>query len=270
MRQPALGAQLRDPAANLAAKLSATDGHHSRACQTQPRNRATYVPAQTPPAHTEGAYAYCFQHLRRTLDRASASAGPPHFLLVEDEPLVSMAYRRALEQHGIVTEVSSEPEALLVIATVRLTGIVTDVAIRHGSGLEVARAARERAPDMPILIVSGLVTAERLDAAHEFEANYLLKPLDGPQIARFAVRAIARERRGETLLRDWVDRYGLSAAEAVTLRLAVDGRRGEEMAAVRQVSITTVRTQIRSLLAKVDMPSVAETVSAFYMELADT
>lgn len=194
--------------------------------------------------------------------------GAPHFLLVEDNDLVARACQRALEQHGAVSLAGSVAEGIIVVATVRLTGLVADIALPDGSGLEVAMEARARMPDLPILIISGDVDPARLDIADELGASYLLKPIERWQLKRFAERAIARLQRASALIHGWVVRYGLTEAETATLRLALDGLRREEIARVRMVSRSTVKHQVASLLAKVSAESLSETRTLFYQELS--
>lgn len=199
---------------------------------------------------------------------ARLSVGPPHFLVVEDNDLVAAAYRRAISKHGIVSVASSVAEAGLVIAGARLTGLIVDVELPDGSGLEVARAARLRDRNLPIVVISGGVDARRLGDAHQIEATYLLKPVGTTDLRAFVERAIARERRAERLLSEWTGRYGLSAAEAMTLRLAVNGLQRDEIAARRGVGAGTVKSQVHGLLSKLGLPSMADAKAAFFRELA--
>lgn len=201
-----------------------------------------------------------------TVDRLSV--GPPHFLVVEDNDLVASAYRRAISKHGIVSVASSVAEAGLVIAGARLTGLIVDVELPDGSGLEVARDARLRDWGLPIVVISGGVDARRLGDAHRIEATYLLKPVETADLRAFVERAIDRERREERLLAEWTDRHGLSAAEAMTLRLAINGLRRDEIAARRGVSVGTAKNQIHALLAKVGQSALADAAAQFYRELA--
>jgi DNA-binding NarL/FixJ family response regulator len=197
-----------------------------------------------------------------------AEGGPAAFLLVEDYAPVARAYQRSLERYGSVTVVGTVLDAQSFLASSTVTGLVTDISLPDGSGLDVAREARARMASLPILIISGGVDPSGLDAADELRAAYLLKPIEDRQLARFAERATARQRRVTALLLDWTERYSLSAAEAVTFRLCVEGLRRREIAVRRRVSPNTVKMQIGSLLNKVGAQNISEVVTAFFSELS--
>lgn len=65
----------------------------------------------------------------------------------------------------------------------------------------------------------------------------------------------------------WTERYRLSAAETVTLRLVLDGLRVAEIAERRRIARSTVKRQIGSLLSKVEAARTADIVIAFALEL---
>lgn len=191
-----------------------------------------------------------------------------HFILVEDNDHVAHVYRRVFESFGTVALARSVAEARSVLAAAHVTGLVADISLPDGSGLDVAREARARMKDLPILIISGDVNSVRLDTADELFAAILEKPIRRSQLIRFAERAIARERRAATLLVTWMYRYSLSAAEMMTLRLAVDGLTRDDIVVARGVSLNTVKTQIAALLGKRSVATLAQAVAAFYAELA--
>ncbi len=113
-----------------------------------------------------------------------------HFLVVEDSIPMGAAYRRLLAPHGRVSLAASVAEARKALAAMRPTGLIADIALTDGSGLDVAREARAMTPDLPILIVSGHVDGVRLEIANDIRAAFLLKPFSPMQIVRFAERAI--------------------------------------------------------------------------------
>lgn len=80
----------------------------------------------------------------------------------------------------------------------------------------------------------------------------------------------ARERTADGLLAAWIERYGLSGAEAETLRGALGGLGRNEIAAARGVSPNTAKHQIGRLLARVGAASLDEMRVLFFRELSDT
>jgi CheY-like chemotaxis protein len=85
--------------------------------------------------------------------------------LVEDQPLVRLDALDALEAGGYtIIEAASGDEALAAIggASEAFAGILTDIRLGSGPvGWDVARYARERTPDIPVVYTSG-------DSAHEW------------------------------------------------------------------------------------------------------
>lgn len=183
---------------------------------------------------------------------------------------MALTYRRLLEKHGVVSVAGSVLEALLVIATERLTGLVVDIMLPDGSGFDVAQEARAHDARLPILLITGADGHRRPVVVYEIGASYLPKPLEPRHLQLFAERATAQHRRAAQLVEEWVERYDLSAAEAVTLRLAVEGLRRENIAAVRGVSTNTVKHQIGGLLIKVGATALTEAIAKFLLELSTT
>ena len=82
----------------------------------------------------------------------------PCVLLVEDEREIREALACTLADSGYaVVQASSGAEAVEWLArhAAQLDVLVTDVMMRHPDGREVARAARERRPGLPVVFVSG-------------------------------------------------------------------------------------------------------------------
>lgn len=80
-------------------------------------------------------------------------------LLVEDEALILEAVQEALKQAGFsVQAVSSGFAALEVMSegVVELAGLVTDIRLGEGpSGWDLARHARQKRPDLPVIYMTG-------------------------------------------------------------------------------------------------------------------
>jgi CheY-like chemotaxis protein len=88
-------------------------------------------------------------------------------LIIEDEVLVQDLIREGLEEAGYrVITVEDAAAAMKVIEQeAGLAGMVTDVNLGSGpTGWDIARAARERHHDLPIVYVSG-------DSAHDWTSH---------------------------------------------------------------------------------------------------
>jgi CheY-like chemotaxis protein len=78
-------------------------------------------------------------------------------LVVEDDPFVREMAVAGLEDAGYeVIDTASGSEALrLLQAGITLDALLTDVRLPGANGWAVARAYRERFPDLPVLYVTG-------------------------------------------------------------------------------------------------------------------
>jgi CheY-like chemotaxis protein len=78
-------------------------------------------------------------------------------LVVEDDPFVREMAVAGLEDAGHeVTEAASGGEALnLLQGGIAVDALLTDVRLPGATGWEVAKAYRERFPDLPVLYVTG-------------------------------------------------------------------------------------------------------------------
>jgi CheY-like chemotaxis protein len=79
------------------------------------------------------------------------------FLVVEDDPYVREMAVAGLEDAGYeVVDTASGSEALrLLQAGIVFDALLTDVRLPGANGWAVARAYRERFPDLPVLYVTG-------------------------------------------------------------------------------------------------------------------
>jgi CheY-like chemotaxis protein len=79
-------------------------------------------------------------------------------LLVDDEECVLVAIQVLLEHRGYTVVVAgSGPSALRAIKDVAFDAAVVDLFMPGLDGLDVIKVFRERAPDMPIIAMSGHV-----------------------------------------------------------------------------------------------------------------
>lgn len=109
-------------------------------------------------------------------------AGPKRILLVDDDVLIAMSSADMLSDLGHqVVEAHSGKEALALIdggATFDL--LITDYSMPGMTGAELAKAARDRVPGLPILLASGYAD---LPSGVEMNVARLAKPYSQDQLA---------------------------------------------------------------------------------------
>jgi CheY-like chemotaxis protein len=111
-------------------------------------------------------------------------------LLVEDEPLVWMLTREALEEEGfMVLEAHDGDEAIMMLDRLdRVDIIVTDVRMPGcHDGVDVARHARTRFPEVPVIVATGFAgnIADRLKQLDP-HAVLMVKPYSLNRMATLA------------------------------------------------------------------------------------
>ncbi len=120
---------------------------------------------------------------------------PDPILLVEDDIAIATVIIAALEDEGFAiahcTGIAARDKLL---ATRRFAVMLTDVILEDGDGLESLSAVRERAPDMPVIVLSAQNTLDTAVRASESEAfEYFPKPFDLDELVH-AVRQAAGAR----------------------------------------------------------------------------
>jgi PAS domain S-box-containing protein len=126
------------------------------------------------------------------------SAAPRTILVVEDEADVRSIVRRQLESLGhrvLVAEAATE--ALLLIQGPGAPDVLlTDVVLKTGiNGIDLAQAAREARPGLPVIFMSGYTAVpEARQRIRNTGAPLLSKPFTTPQLER-AVNAVCASLR---------------------------------------------------------------------------
>lgn len=113
----------------------------------------------------------------------------PQVLLVDDNLIQSAARSAILTRSGLKVEVTQDAhEALELLGrqdtrnSLRL--LVTDHLMPLMNGPELVRLARQLLPDLPVLVLSGLVDAEAEYA--DLQVCFRLKPLPPEELIRVA------------------------------------------------------------------------------------
>jgi RNA polymerase sigma factor (sigma-70 family) len=111
----------------------------------------------------------------------------PTVLLVDDDPSVRESVSNVLVERGAkVTPAASLDEARTNLTEARYALVLTDLRLDTGTeGLEVARLARETAPDARVVLFSGQDLSQVADEAEDAGVDEMLsKPLSLDALAR--------------------------------------------------------------------------------------
>ena len=133
-----------------------------------------------------------------TWTRPPANEAPAQILVVDDEPIVRETLLLALQSSGDrVLAVDSGESALAILGSGVFDLVILDVGLPGISGLETLRQIRARS-DVPVMMVTAASTLTERVAGFDLGADdYLVKPLEIPELSR-RVRAILRRYRGST------------------------------------------------------------------------
>jgi DNA-binding NarL/FixJ family response regulator len=190
--------------------------------------------------------------------------------IVDDHAMVRAGLRQFFADQPdftVVAEAASGREALDIVRRGEVDVIVLDIAMPDQSGVDALAAIRSRAPDLPVLILSGFPEAHYATTLlRQGASGYLNKDCDPEEIVK-AIRTVFRgrkyitngvaERLAETLGDDGdkLPHEGLSERELqVFLRLA----RGESvgnMAESMSLSVKTVSTYRTRVMEKMQLAS---------------
>jgi DNA-binding response OmpR family regulator len=121
---------------------------------------------------------------------------PSTLLLIDDNAVQAATRQTILKRQGYFVDVTLSPvRALEQLRSGEMPApvdmIITDHIMPDMNGVEFVRAVREFAPDMPILVISGLPEAE--DEYTGLNVNFRLKPLL-PDHLIASVHALLRSR----------------------------------------------------------------------------
>ena len=183
------------------------------------------------------------------------------FLVVEDEPqaaenLVRLLHRIRPTQFALTIREAKEHLA----RHAAWTGLIADIGLPDGSGLDVVRFARERYPILPVLVLTGHHDRSSINRSHELRAEFVCKPASEGDLFGFVRRAIAFERipdqRVASLIDEVARQCSLTTRETEILAAALSDTTRAQLLAQFGVTDNTLKSQIRALLRKTDHESL--------------
>ena len=215
------------------------------------------------------------------MDAPRKTHSPIRVLIVEDHPIVADGLSSLLEDYAdlaVVAVAASVAEASAAIERVCADVALIDFHLPDGTGADAADRIREHCGSTVIVFLSADDSDERLIEAIEAGASgYLLKSERGEQIVR-SIRAAAA---GQTLIpADTIARAlavrrerarlrvggelllaSLTSRETEILALMIRGADNRAIADTLHISYATVRTHVRSILAKLGAHSQLDAVA---------
>jgi DNA-binding NtrC family response regulator len=127
----------------------------------------------------------------------SASDPPARVLVVDDEPLTARALERMVRHFGYEVVVSaSVDQAIERLAAAPFDVVLTDVHLGRVNGFDLLQHVRERAPDVPVVLITGYATIDAaMEAIQAGAYDYIAKPpsLDG--LGELLRRAVEKRRQ---------------------------------------------------------------------------
>jgi len=186
--------------------------------------------------------------------------------IVDDDASVRDSLSLLLSLHGYVSASFASAEDFLTALQPDWRGcLVVDVRMSGMSGLELQRCLRERAPTLPVIVITahGDVAAAR-QAFLADAVDFIEKPFDGKQIldalakAFTGLRAVAsaqEEIGGATPVRGQ-----LSTREREVMKLIVEGLHNRHIADKLGISPRTVEVHKARVMEKLGVQNIVELV----------
>lgn len=191
-------------------------------------------------------------------------------LLADDHPMFTQALRGVLEreQFSVVGEAVDGRQAVKLAAEHRPDVAVLDLAMPLLNGLNAAREIEKLSPDTKTIILTSYTEEQYvLDALHAGVNGYVLKTRASADLVQ-AIREVARGALylSEGVSRDALRAYNankekcvdpLSGREREVLQLIAEGKSMKEIAGMLGISVKTIETHRRRLVAKLNIHETA-------------
>ena len=115
-------------------------------------------------------------------------------LVVDDEPVVRMAYTRSLGAEFEPHTVSDGEEALRAMERTPADIVLLDLRLPGAQGLEVLEAMKRKWPETEVVVITGYPSVDSAKQAVRLgAADYLAKPVGTDEVMSAARNALTRK-----------------------------------------------------------------------------
>ncbi len=197
-------------------------------------------------------------------------------LIIDDYPVVLSGLVAMLKNHGdieVVGAATSGKKAVDLSVSLRPDVVLMNISMPEMDGIQATQAIKKQAPEVNILIFSGLSGSQQITPALNAGAiGYIPKDSAEPQLLE-AIRQVAKGEAwlhpsiiGQVLKQiqgtdedtDFIKR--LTDRELEVLKLMGEGYSNQEIAKLMVVSNATVHSHVSHILAKLEVSSRTQAV----------
>ena len=140
-------------------------------------------------------------------------AEAPRVLLADDEDTFRRSTARLLEQEGYQCDCAQDANEASRLLTNRHDALISDIRMPGNMQFEFLRDIRTKFPSLPIVVVTGYPSVQTaVESLRLSFADYLLKPVDWPELRQAVAHAVEKARLLRLILgaRDETNRLGAS------------------------------------------------------------
>jgi DNA-binding NarL/FixJ family response regulator len=194
------------------------------------------------------------------------------YLVVEDDAAFARTVARQLRHHGRVSIAYTAAEAVEMLGREPgYCGLVLDVSLPDGSGLDLLRDIRESGDDTPALVLTSLDGLDVIATAQRHSATFLRKPAHADNLRAFVEQTRSHERIVKDRLRATVAmlarRHGLTRGQEHFLLAAASGVVRRDLAEALGIGESTVKAHVARVLRHTGTRTLTEAVALVHREL---
>jgi two-component system response regulator DevR len=187
-------------------------------------------------------------------------------LVVEDDAVFRAALVREIRAPLEALACGSVAETTRKLAELDapLAGAILDLHLPDGSGLDVLKELRSRFPGIPVMVLTGWISADLINQTHALDADFVAKPHGRANMTRFLqevlVDSCAAGRALHVEATVVARSHGLTRREHELLAVAISGVPRRKLAEALGVVEDTVKSLIRRILHKTGDESLVDLI----------